>query len=158
MNNEGRKNIPRAIAKQRGYYRPSKHKDQIADIKGLDWLEQDHIPEAPTDLTEEAKWLWNYQLTQSANVDGYISHIDLALFKEYCYVYGELEWLKTNISTNVITNSNGVRRVHPLYSEMQKLRKDFTTLGNVFGFSPLSRTKLKLTRLSRVEDPYADGI
>ena len=70
----------------------SKHKDQIADIKGLDWLEQDHIPEAPTDLTEEAKWLWNYQLTQSANVDGYISHIDLALFKEYCYVYGELEW------------------------------------------------------------------
>ena len=49
---------------------------------------------------------------------------------------------------NRLIIENGVRRVHPLYSEMQKLRKDFTTLGNVFGFSPLSRAKLKLTRLS----------
>ena len=155
--NEGRKRTPKAIAKQKGYYRPSRHSDAIADIKGLDWLEQDHIPEPPTDLTEEAKRLWNYQLTQAANLEGYISAIDLRLFKEYCYVYGELRELEELIPNRLIIE-NGVRRVHPLYSEMQKLRKDFTTLGNLFGFSPVSRAKLKLTRLSRVEDPYADGI
>ena len=141
--NEGRKRTPKAIAKQKGYYRPSRHSDAIADIKGLDWLEQDHIPEAPTDLTEEAKRLWNYQLTQAANLEGYISAIDLRLFKVYCYLYVELREIEELIPNRLIIE-NGVRRVNPLYSEMQKLRKDFTTLSNVFGFSPLSRAKLKL--------------
>ena len=155
--NEGRKRTPKAIAKQKGYYRPSRHSDAIADISGLDWVRSDTTPEAPEDLTDAAKEVWNYQLSQAANLEGYISAIDLRLFKEYCYLYGELRELEELIPNRLIIE-NGVRRVHPLYSEMQKLRKDFTTLGNVFGFSPLGRAKAKLTRLSRVEDPYADGI
>jgi hypothetical protein len=74
--NEGRKRTPKAIAKQKGYYRPSRHSDAIADISGLDWVRYDTTPEAPTDLTEEAKRLWNYQLSQAANLEGYISAID----------------------------------------------------------------------------------
>ena len=155
--NEGRKRTPKAIAKQKGYYRPSRHEDQIADINGLDWLEQDHIPQAPADLTEEAKRLWNYQLTQAANLEGYISAIDLLLFKEYCFLYGEMREIEELIPNRLIIEK-GVRRIHPLYTEMQKLRKDFITMGNLFGFSPVSRAKLKLSKVQEIKDPYADGI
>ena len=131
--------------------------DAIADISGLDWVRSDTTPEAPEDLTDAAKEVWNYQLSQAANLEGYISAIDLTLFKEYCYLYGEMREVEELIPNRLIIEK-GVRRVHPLYSEMQKLRKDFITMGNLFGFSPISRAKLKLSKVRESKDPYADGI
>ena len=58
--NEGIKRTPKAIAKQKGYYRPRRHSDEIADINGLDWVRHNNLPEAPLDLTEAAKEVWNY--------------------------------------------------------------------------------------------------
>ncbi len=154
----GPKPIPKAKAKQNGYYRPSRHSDVIADVSGLDWIRPNTIPMAPDDLSEAAKEIWDYQLRLAANLEGYISSLDLTLFKEYCWVYGELQELEELVTSRVIT-TNGVRRIHPLYTQKQGLRKDFLALGSLFGFSPVSRSKLKLSKkTAEVQDPYADGI
>ncbi len=157
----GRRGIlppPKAIAKQRGYYRPSKHGDQIAEVNVLDWVHQT-IPTPPEDLTEVAKNVWNAQLLQAQKMYGYISLIDLALFKEYCYVYAEIEWLKENVKSRTYTDDKGTIRVEPLYTELNKLRKDFLRLSQEFGFSPSARTRIQLQQQPETNtDIYSEGI
>lgn len=149
---------PKAIAVQKGYYRPSKHSDEIADANSLDFVHE-QIPTPPEDLNEQAKNIWNGQLMQAQKMYGYISYIDLSLFKEYCYVYAEMEWLKDNVKSRTYTDDKGTIRVDPLYTELNKLRKDFLRLSQEFGFSPSARTRIQLQQKPETNsDIYSDGI
>jgi P27 family predicted phage terminase small subunit len=96
---------------------------------------------------------------QSQKLYGYISFIDLTLFKEYCYVYSELEWLKENTKGRFYLDDKGMKRIDPLYMELNKLRKDFLRLSQEFGFSPSARTRIQLQQKPEEDkDIYSDGI
>ena len=152
MGDRGPKPQPEAIAKMKGLYRPSRHKDHIAaEGKSLEWV-HNVIPSPPEDLSEFAKKVWTTQLAEAQKVFGYIGFIDLLLFTEYCYLVGEMEFLKNEtFGQRTYTDDNGVKRINPLWSELNKLRKDFMRISQEFGFGPSSRTRVKLEQSVEIE-------
>ena len=149
---------PKAVTIKKGYYQPSRHNDQIADANALDWV-HDTIPTPPEDLSDKAKEVWTSQLMQSHKIYGYISYIDLSLFKEYCYVAGEMEWLKENVKSRTYMDDKGTIKIDPLYNELNKIRKDYLRLCQEFGFSPSARTRITLqSKPETSTDIYSDGI
>jgi P27 family predicted phage terminase small subunit len=158
MGSRGPKPQPIAILKAKGTINVTRANDQIADANALDFVHE-QIPTPPEDLNEQAKNIWNGQLMQAQKMYGYISYIDLSLFKEYCYVYAEMEWLKDNVKSRTYTDDKGTIRVDPLYTELNKLRKDFLRLSQEFGFSPSARTRIQLQQKPETNtDIYSDGI
>jgi phage terminase small subunit len=95
MGRKGPTPQPIAVLKAKGTINVTRANDPIADTNSLKWVHNE-VPSPPEDLNDVAKKMWTQQLMQSQKLYGYISFIDLTLFKEYCYVYSELEWLKEN--------------------------------------------------------------
>ena len=158
MGSRGPSPQPIAVLKAKGTINVTRANDQIADANALDWVHQ-NIPTPPDDLNDVAKNIWTQQLMQSQKLYGYISYIDLSLFKEYCYVYGEMEWLKANTKGRTYTDDKGAVKIDPLYNELNKIRKDFLRLSQEFGFSPSARTRIQLQQKPEEStDIYSDGI
>ena len=158
MGTRGPSPQPIAVLKAKGTINVTRANDQIADANALDWVHQ-NIPTPPDDLNDVAKNIWTQQLMQSQKLYGYISYIDLSLFKEYCYVYGEMEWLKANTKGRTYTDDKGAVKIDPLYNELNKIRKDFLRLSQEFGFSPSARTRITLqSKPETSTDIYSDGI
>ena len=158
MGKRGPSPQPIAVLKAKGTINVTRANDQIADENKLDWV-HDTIPTPPDDLSDKAKEIWNNQLMQAQKMWGYISFIDLSMFKEYCYVYGEMEWLKANTKNRTYTDDKGTIRIDPLYMELNKIRKEFIRLSQEFGFSPSARTRIQLEQKPETTtDIYSDGI
>ena len=158
MGKRGPSPQPIAVLKAKGTINVTRANDEIADANALDWV-HDTIPTPPDDLTDKAKEIWNNQLMQAQKMWGYISFIDLSMFKEYCYVYGEMEWLKANTKNRTYTDDKGTIRIDPLYMELNKIRKEFIRLSQEFGFSPSARTRIQLEQKPETTtDIYSDGI
>ena len=158
MGKRGPSPQPIAVLKAKGTINVTRTKDEIADKNKLDWV-HDTIPTPPDDLSDKAKEIWTSQLMQAQKMYGYISFIDLPMFKEYCYVYGEMEWLKENTKGRKYTDEKGAIRIDPLYLELNKIRKEFIRLGQEFGFSPSARTRIQLEQKPETTtDIYSDGI
>ncbi len=158
MGKRGPSPQPIAVLKAKGTINVTRANDQIADANALDWV-HDTIPTPPDDLSDKAKEIWNNQLMQAQKMWGYISFIDLSMFKEYCYVYGEMEWLKANTKNRTYTDEKGAVRIDPLYMELNKIRKEFIRLSQEFGFSPSARTRIQLEQKPETTtDIYSDGI
>ena len=158
MGSRGPSPQPIAVLKAKGTINVTRANDQIADANALDWV-HDTIPTPPEDLSDKAKEVWTCQLMQSHKIYGYISYIDLALFKEYCYVAGEMEWLKENVKSRTYMDDKGTIKIDPLYNELNKIRKDFLRLSQEFGFSPSARTRIQLQQKPEEStDIYSDGI
>lgn len=157
MGKRGPKQTPTAIVKQKGYYQPSKHKDDIADSKALNWVYKNNIPYPPDSLDEVGKSLWNNVLYQASNLYGYISFIDLIIFEEYCQVYSEIKELReVTKGERTYKDDIGVKRINPEWVEMNKLRRDLVRLSGEFGLTPSSRTRINLSseREEEIEDSY----
>ena len=158
MGKRGPSPQPIAVLKAKGTINVTRANDQIADENKLDWV-HDTVPTPPDDLTDKAKEIWTSQLMQAQKMWGYISFIDLSMFKEYCYVYGEMEWLKDNTKNRTYTDDKGTIRLDPLYMELNKIRKEFIRLSQEFGFSPSARTRIQLEQKPETTtDIYSDGI
>ena len=157
MGRRGPKSQPAAIAKQKGYYRESRHGDELAkQSEGLEFV-YNGIPTAPATLSEDGANLWNYQLMNAQKIYGYISFLDLKLFETYCYVYQEMEALKKESITRSYTDANGVIRLNPLYKQLTAYIKDFTRLSQLFGFDPSSRSNIKLEQKKEdIKDEFED--
>ena len=153
---KGRKPIPKEIAKLRGYFRPSRHKDQLA-VSGIDFV-YNSIPDAPSGMSKYAAKIWNEQLSQASKIDGYLAEIDLPLFEIYCNTYADLMEVKDILRKEPMqyTDANGVVRINPLYNVQKTLSKDFANLSSEFGFSPSARTKIKLQPIKQPEQPFDD--
>ena len=143
MGKRGPQPQPIAVLKAKGTLNVTRTKDEIAAVDTFDWV-HNNLPSPPEDLDYVAQQVWSDQLMQAQKLYGYISFIDLRLFKEYCYIYGEMEQLKVQSIDRYYEDENGVRRIDPLYQELNKLRKDFMRLSQEFGFSPSSRTRISL--------------
>ena len=157
MGERGRVPQPVEIVKQKGYYKPSKHQDQILDSKGEIKFVHNFLPSPPERLSEYAQNVWTSQLVQAQEIYGYISFLDLKVFEEYCYVCGEMEYLKENTKERYYTDEKGVRRVDPMYMELNKIRKDFIRLTQEFGFSPSARTRVSLIQKPDIKEDEFDG-
>ena len=158
MGRKGPTPQPIAVLKAKGTINVTRANDPIADTNALQWVHNE-VPSPPEDLNDVAKKMWTQQLMQSQKLYGYISFIDLTLFKEYCYVYSELEWLKENTKGRFYLDDKGAKKIDPLYMELNKLRKDFLRLSQEFGFSPSARTRIQLQQKPEEDkDIYSEGI
>ena len=156
MGKRGIKPQPAAIAKQKGVYQPVRHKDKVADTTSkLQWV-NNGFPMPPEHLNEAAQEVWMQQLSEAQKLYGYISFLDLKVFAEYCYVCSEMDYLKEQSFERVTTDDKGVVRINPLYTELNKRRKDFMRLSNEFGFTPSSRSGVDLqpNNETKKEDKY----
>ncbi len=161
MGLRGASKIPAEIAKQRGYYRPYSHKDEIADDTALTFI-HNGFPLPPEGLDDLAKQVWNVTLGEASKAYGYISFIDLVLFEEYCLCYSELKTLNNLCRGNKINykDDRGVIRINPLFDKRDDKRRMLIRLSREFGFSPSARTSIKLAANPNKQsvDEFADGL
>ena len=136
---------PTALKKRRGYYRPSRHGDEVLEAKVLDFVHKE-FPLAPDSLDSYAKDIWVSTLSQASKLYGYISFIDLKLFEQYCEVYSELMILNEKCKSTEMyyMDKHGKIVVHPIFRERKEKRKMFIKITAEFGFSPSSRTRIAL--------------
>lgn len=133
----GKPKEPTALAKLKGTYQPCRHKDDVAD-SGIDFVYK-KIPYPPDGMGEVAAKFWTETLSMCSVVNGYISFIDLAVFKIYCEMYEEMEDIKSEITLT------GQRRWRSEdFKLLKELRKDFFNMSKDFGFTPSSRRGVQL--------------
>lgn len=160
MGTRGPKNQPVAVLKAKGTLNVTRTKDVIADANAYQWVYENDFPMPPEHLVPDAQAIWTKMLMQAAKLYGYISYIDLSMFEEYCYVYAEMEFLKNETrGQRTYADENGVMRINPLYLELNKIRKDWVRLSQLFGFDPSSRTRINLEQKAiEVTDKWVGGI
>lgn len=159
MGQRGPTPTPIAILKKKGTENVTRIKEQgMPENIAIEFV-HNSFPMPPERLNDAASEIWTSQLMQAQKLYGYISFLDLRLFETYCYVYGEMEFLKTQSTDRTYTDNNGVIRVNPLYSELNKIRKDFIKLSQEFGFSPSARTRVNLEqRKEEFKDEFEEGL
>lgn len=135
MGKRGIKPQPKAIAVQKGLYRPSRHDDPIGDSEKLPFV-HNTLPAPPDELDDFGKKTWNDILADAQKLYGYISFIDLKQFKEYCRTYSLVELLYAG--GDVITADAQTWRRY------ESATKRLDRLAASFGFTPGDRTRIKL--------------
>jgi P27 family predicted phage terminase small subunit len=137
----GRTKQPTALAKIKGTFQPCRYETEIDDkltfVYGI-------IPTPPEHLNSEAKEFWNATLSAAQKINGYISFIDLNLFSILCQVHSEIKETEQALNEKFYIDKNGIERPNPRIKYLQDLRKQFIELCREFGFSPSSRSKIKL--------------
>lgn len=145
MGTRGPKVQPAVIAKIKGTDRKDRYTDDILDIKGIDFI-YNELPTPPDDFPPYAVIKWNEKLGQAQKLYGYISYLDLTMFEEYCITYSELRSVRMKIA------KPGPDFDYRLWlGHYHKLRASFIQLSREFGFSPSSRTGIKLIQKETIE-------
>lgn len=132
---------PTAIAKIKGTYQPCRYETGVDDQLNFIYKV---IPTPPDHLSEIGQRYWIETLSQVQNINGYISFIDLGVFTVLCEVVDEMETTKKEIKTRYIQNKNGTETINPRVRQLERLRRQFVELCREFGFTPSSRSKIKI--------------
>lgn len=103
---KGRKPAPIAVAKAKGYYRPSRHTSDIDESGQLEYITIGNIPEPPEDLSDKEKEQWRRTLTETSKFDGWIAKTDLPLFEMWCIQKVHLNDLNKEIKRHNEVNSD----------------------------------------------------
>lgn len=145
MGKRGPAGQPTALVKAKGYYRPSKHGDEVQETGKLVFV-NDQYPIAPEEFSESQAKYWNGAIGQFVTVKGWVAHSDLFMFKQWCILASELDELNRlcEIEERVIFNVAGNKVVNPIFKLRETTRKDFKTFCDSFGLSPSSRSSIKL--------------
>lgn len=152
MKKNGPAPMPKAVAKLKGNYRPSRYDDKIEPTRETNLLTT--IPQPPDRLDDEGSRFWIAILSDAVQMDGYLSRWDLFMFEELCYNYQTMIAAKKDIEINGNTTitPTGVR-VHSIgYRTYKESSKDFIQLCREFGLSPSSRTGVSLITKSLDND------
>ena len=148
MGKRGPNKLPVVVVKAKGTYRPSSHPDEMLESEALEFIYQ-KLPEAPKSFPPLAVKCWNAQLAQAMQLYGYISFLDLKVFEEYCLTYALMKTLED--ADMHYEDANGVRRITPEFKEYKEAKRDFLALSREFGFTPSSRTSIKLQQKKTAE-------
>jgi len=148
---------PIAVLKQKGTLNVTRTKDEIVEDEALEFVYK-KLPSPPKGWPPLAVKCWNAQLAQSMELYGYISFLDLKVFEEYCLTYALMKTLED--ADMHYEDANGVRRITPEFKEYKEAKRDFLALSREFGFTPSSRTSIKLTQKKTAEkfDEWEEGI
>ena len=146
---------PIAVLKQKGTFRKDRHSDDL-DKSALAFFNSNNYPMPPEDITGMALQIWNTQIANVAKVGGWVAESDRPLFIRYCKVCGMIDNLESVLDGEYFfTDKNGMIRVHPAFTELQKLDRLHINLCQEFGFSPSARTRVKMNSVSETkEDNY----
>ncbi len=145
----GPRTQPASILKQKGTYRPDRHKDEPA-AKGLPFIE--NIPTPPDKLSEEGSKEWLRILSSTVRVSNYIALNDLSAFEQHCTNY---ELLRQAID-ELKENGNIIKgKVSPYFKVYNELLKNYNRSCQEFGLTPSSRTKIKIEPIKE-HDPWDD--
>ena len=148
----GPKPQPKAVAKAKGLYRPSRHDNVITDSMKLTFVE-DEFPLPPEDLNEVECKYWTAAIGEAAKVSGWIGHVDLFMFKRWCVNCALLDELdeECRSAPKIEINAAGNRVQNPVFKMRETTEKTFIKLCSEFGFSPSSRTSIKLEQKEKEE-------
>lgn len=146
MGSRGPAPQPLAILKAKGTLNVTRTKDEVVEVGGFEWVNKD-VPPPPDELDEVGINVWVSHLSEAVKVDGYLSKIDLNIFQDYCQVWSELKHLTDQCRGNSIMYEDytGVKRINPIYKERDDKRKLMIKLAKEFGFTPSSRTQIRLS-------------
>jgi len=132
MGKRGPAKTPTAIVKLKGYYRPSRHGNEVNN--GFACLYLKEAPEPPETLNAKGKFFWNAILKELVKIEGLITSLDLPLLTVLCQNY------------DLLKETEELSKKHPKEKVYKKIydrtTKDFLKLANQFGLTPLSRQKI----------------
>jgi len=137
----GVKPLPTAVKQLRGTIEKSRtlSNEMVVSINH-------EIPQAPEDLNNEAKKLWQEVCTELKN-NGILANVDLGLVEAYCT---ELATYKEAIrqikkTSPLIKSPSGYPMVSPWQTIRRQSLKAAMDLGQLFGVTPSARTRIGAT-------------
>lgn len=138
---KGKTKQPTALAKLKGTYQPCRYETGMDEKLTFVY---DYLPTPPPQLDEIAVYFWNTQLSQAQKINGYISNIDLHFFAELCELYSEIQKVKSSIKNIFIVDDKGNEKINPRQRHLNDLRRQYAEYSREFGFTPASRSKVKI--------------
>ncbi len=140
--------MPKAIAIEKGVYRPYRYEDKVADSGALAFVYGDEIPIPPKKMPRVAKKKWIEKLMHAKQLYGYISFLDLDILEEYCYCYAEVVDFRTQ----------KISPTDPLFKIFDEKRKYLVFLAREFGWTPSSRKNVELVQAldEKKTDDYSE--
>ena len=143
MGKRGVKALPIAVLEERGTGNVTRMREAKEVNEAFSYVFNE-LPDPPKRLSKFGRDKWNSILMQASKVNGYISWLDLTILEEYCHVCQEMYELRDLAKDRTYLTKSGESKINPLYSELNKLRVQFIQLSREFGFSPSSRTGIRL--------------
>lgn len=147
---------PKELKQVKGTHRKSRDLPDAMSVKPLT-----NVPMAPADLPEPAHKTW-YSVCSQLLASQILSVLDLDALKAYCFqiwVMDEaMENLKSQGFTITITNKGGgsYETKSPYIAIYNDALAHVNRIGQQFGFSPSSRTKISLGQAKpEKKNPYA---
>lgn len=153
----GRPPKPKEIKQLKGTHRKGRDTPNEMSVEPLST-----IPTAPHDLPEASQKTW-YSVCSQLSALKILSSLDLDALKAYCfqvYVMDEaMERLTSEGFTTVITNKGGgsYETKSPYISIYNDALSQVNRIGQQFGFSPSSRTKISIGQTKgKSNNPYEE--
>lgn len=152
MGKRGTKPQPIAVIKDKGYYRPSRHKSEVDGSGALSFVEQKNLPMPPEHFDERLSEIWTKELFEIGRVYGWVGFVDLPMFEQWCIAYDECRKLAElcSKSDRVQYTEKGMS-MNPVFKELREAQKLLTKLSAEFGLTPSSRTSIKLEQKEKEE-------
>lgn len=98
--------------------------------------------EPPESLTENAKSLWRFSLSQAP--DGLLTALDFGVFEQWCSLYAFACDLRDSVARDgaVIVDEKGNAKANPVLKSYNAICYTLKALENEMGFTPAGRTKV----------------
>ncbi|MCB9240010.1 MAG: phage terminase small subunit P27 family [Flavobacteriales bacterium] len=145
---------PEAVARQKGYYRPSRHGQSNEHI-GVNPISTQNIPQPPEDLGADAAVFWNRMIYEMSSLEGWITTLDLAAFGLMCESFAECKALKCSWKKagRTFTDRNGTIKPNPVYKMWQDQERQLKAWMQEFGITPSARTRINVIQ-PKVKDEF----
>jgi P27 family predicted phage terminase small subunit len=138
------------------------HRKDREAPSALDFDPAKDLPAPPDDLRPDAaRQCWEV-CAKELHAKGMLATVDLALLRAYCYQTALMmeaeEELEMNGKTEVRHTANGSHYVRsPWVAILSDATEKVSKIGQQFGFSPSSRTRISVPKSDKKEaDPWAE--
>lgn len=138
------------------------HRKDREAPNALDFDPATDLPAPPEDLRSEAARRCWLVCAKELHGKGMLATVDLALLRAYCYQVGLMleaeEELELNGKTETRYTANGSHQVRsPWVAILSDATEKVHKIGQQFGFSPASRTRISAPKTEKPKaDPWAE--
>ncbi|MBH8569369.1 phage terminase small subunit P27 family [Microvirga sp. STS02] len=138
------------------------HRKDREAPNALDFDPATDLPAPPEDLRSEAACRCWEVCAKELHGKGMLAVVDLALLRAYCYQVGLMleaeNELELNGKTETRYTANGSHQVRsPWVAILSDATEKVHKIGQQFGFSPASRTRISAPKTEKPKaDPWAD--
>jgi len=145
---------PKAIAELKETARPVRYP---SNEEAVTFRNISEIPIPPSTLNTLGQATWNGILSELVAIKGLITTMDLRLFEQYCQEYSNLVEMRERLKFEgyIIENEKGDPIVNPLHKVVNDSLSWVNKISQQFGFSPSTRTGIRLEHGKNKVDPLA---